>query len=82
MVPLPTFKKDTPMLLQDYQVRIKQKHFRGIEDVVKISDSKVIYVPLNEIDYALEMRHNQQHGTGNDPMNTRNQILVLGCLGI
>lgn len=66
MVPLPTFKKDKPLLLQDYQVRIKQKHFRGIEDVVKISDSKVIYVPLNEIDYALEMR--------SDPMNTRNQI--------
>jgi hypothetical protein len=51
------WKKTATLYLRDQQSRIQRKTLSPITDIVKISDIKEAYIPLNEINYALEMDH-------------------------
>lgn len=48
-----TWKKGEPMDMKRHRDRIRRKDLHRIRDVVKISDGREVYIPLNEIDYAL-----------------------------
>ena len=48
-----TWKRKEQININKYKNRIKRDELYHIENIVKISDSRDIYIPLNEIDYAL-----------------------------
>lgn len=50
---LPSWKKDSDMDLTKFRFRIKRKSLNQITDIVKINDGKEVYIPLNEIDWAI-----------------------------
>lgn len=50
---LPVWKRDSEMDLTKYRHRIKKKNLSEITDIVKINDLKEVYIPLNEIDWAI-----------------------------
>lgn len=49
----PHWKKDDPMKLEDIQGRIHQKDIRGLDDILKLNDHRIIYIPINEIHAAI-----------------------------
>jgi len=51
------WKKTESLYLRDQASRIQRKNLNPIQDIVKISDIKEAYIPLNEIDYALQLDH-------------------------
>ena len=50
---LPTWKRDSDMDLTKFRYRIRRNCLSEITDIVKINDSKEVYIPLNEIDWAI-----------------------------
>ena len=50
---LPSWKRDSEMDLTKDRNRIKRKNLSQITDIVKINDLKEVYVPLNELDWAI-----------------------------
>lgn len=51
------WKKTDTLYLVDQKSRISRKNLTPIQEIVKISDIKEAYIPLNEIDYALHLDH-------------------------
>ena len=48
-----TWNKKTPLNIKNYTDRIFRTNLDYLQDIVTISDSREIYIPLNEIDRAL-----------------------------
>ena len=59
----PIWKKNSSLNPRLYKNRIKRNTFHYIQDIVKISDSNEIYIPLNEIDWAINYQGDVANAT-------------------
>lgn len=54
-----TFKKNEDINIHNFKHLIKRDNFKSIDNIISLDDKKIIFIPLNEIDYALSVSNDK-----------------------